>query len=346
MDRSYDFHGRATSRVVVGAGVEARLPQLLRQLEPDGIVVAFDPSVAELAERMQRATGARVSLPIEIEPAKQLTSVGALADQLQAAGTTRNTAMVAIGGGTVTDLCGFVASIYLRGIPFVACATTTLAMCDAALGGKNGVDHGGLKNRLGTIRQPHIIAADTDWLADLPDEHFREGLVEAIKKAAVLNATNFARFEQQATKLQSRDPEATQAAIEMAVEMKMAVVLADEHESDRRRALNFGHTIGHAIESLANGELRHGLAVAMGIVAECRAADVDSATTARIDRLLNAIGVATDVPRPLRRCDELWQLARQDKKALRGDTPMYVPDRLGTGRIVSLTPAMLERALQ
>jgi 3-dehydroquinate synthase len=133
--------------------------------------------------------------------------------------------------------------------------------------------------------------------------------------------------------------------VAMAVDMKMTVVVADEHEGDKRRALNAGHTIGHAIESLANGSLRHGHAVAMGMIAECRAAKVDTAITQRVTDLLHAIGVDTDTPAHLRNPAKLWEIARHDKKAIRGHVPMYVPMMLGAGTIVDLTEESLARAM-
>jgi len=329
MDLHFDLTQTQHVSVLVDAGIEAKLPTLVQSLAPDGVVVVYDTALEGLAERIGESLGANTILPVEAtETAKQLTVAGKLAEQLHAAKATRATVMVAVGGGTLTDLAGFVASIYLRGIPFVSCPTTTLAMCDAALGGKNGVDHCGLKNRLGTIRQPNAIVMDTDWLSTLPDEMFREGLVEVVKKAAVLDAGRFAELES------------------LAVDMKMKVVLEDEREGDRRRALNAGHTIGHAIEALAAGSIRHGHAVAMGMLAECRAANVDDAIIKRIATLLRAIGVQTTTPAHLADVTKLWDLAQQDKKAMRGHVPMYVPTALGKGTIVDLTPESLAYAMQ
>jgi 3-dehydroquinate synthase len=346
MDRTFRCRGESTSRIVAGAGVESRLPELIGELRPDGVVIVHDPALAALAERVATSIAANATVPIDPRPpAKSLDNAGRLADALLAAGATRGTVLVAIGGGTTTDLAGFVGSIYLRGLPFVSCPTTTLAMCDAALGGKNGVDHQGLKNRLGTIRQPELIVADTDWLRSLPDPMFREGLVEVVKKAAVLDAADFARLEQLAPALLDRDADATLAAVTMAIDMKMAIVLADEREQDRRRALNFGHTIGHALEALAQGHLPHGLAVAMGLIAECRAAAVADNVTDRILALLTAIGVTTRIPIELADEQRLWDVARHDKKAVRGTTPMFVPRRIGDGTTVELTREGLRRAL-
>lgn len=346
MDQTFSFSGAHSSRVLLGRGVSQRLPDVVAGLRPHGVVVVHDQGMARLAAEVAATLQATATVPISSDPeAKQLRAVGDLADQLHRSGATRATVIVAIGGGTVTDLVGFVASIYLRGVPFVACPTTTLAMCDAALGGKNGVDHSGLKNRLGTIRQPDAIVMDTDWLASLPDELFCEGLVEVVKKAAVLDASRFAKLEHLAPLLRARDADATERAIAAAVEMKMAVVLADEREGDRRRALNAGHTIGHAVESLAAGRLRHGTAVAMGLVAECRAARVDPAITARVEALLRALGAATEIPEDLRDARQLWERAKSDKKATRGDVPMCVPRALGAGEVVTLTLDSLAEAL-
>lgn len=346
MDRNFEFTHTQRTTVLVRPGAQASLPELLQSLRPDGVVVIHDAALDALAERIAKLAGAKAILAVATDDnPKSLSIVDQLAEQLHAAQATRATVMVAIGGGTLTDLAGFVASIYLRGMPLVSCPTTTLAMCDAALGGKNGVDHCGLKNRLGTIRQPNAIVMDTDWLQTLPDEMFREGLVEVIKKASVLDADRFAELEQLAPALLARNADATMRTVLMAVDMKMAVVLADEHEGDRRRVLNAGHTVGHAIESLAAGAVRHGHAVAMGLLWECRAANVDPEVTQRIANLLHAVGVGTDVPLALRDPAKLWQLAQQDKKAMRGHVPMYVPQSIGHGIVVNLDEVSLARAM-
>jgi len=347
MDSTFTFTQQQTTRVLVGSGIEDRLGRVVGDLRPADVVVVHDAALGERAARIAAATGAAASIPIDGgSDAKQLALVGELAEALHRAGATRQTAVVAVGGGAVTDTVGFAASIYLRGVPLVLCPTTTLAMCDAALGGKNGVDHCGLKNRLGTIRQPDAVVIDTDWLDSLPDEMFCEGLVEVVKKAAVLDARCFAELEQRASQLRGRDPAATTRAVEMAIDMKMRVVLDDEREAGLRRSLNAGHTIGHAVESLARGQLRHGHAVAMGLVAECRAADVAADVTERVAALLAQLGVATEIPPPLRDAEALWDLARHDKKAERGAVWMYVPRQPGEGELAELTPSKLAKALR
>ncbi|MFY9343944.1 MAG: 3-dehydroquinate synthase family protein [Planctomycetota bacterium] len=347
MDRRYELTRISTTRIVIGAGVEARLPALVGELDSDGVVVLHDAALPELAARIARALGtpARLSIPGG-EATKRLTTVGDLARSVRLAGASRSTALVAVGGGTICDLVGMLAAVLLRGVPFVACPTTTLAMCDAAIGGKNGVDHDGRKNELGTIRQPNLIAADVEWLARLPDELFREGLVEVVKKAAVLDAARFARLEQLAPALAARDAAALSEAIEMAVAMKMAIVQEDESDHGRRRSLNFGHTIGHAIESSAEGKLRHGTCVALGMLLECRAAGVAADVQSRLAAVLAKLGLPKAVPPALAHATSLWRMARTDKKVARGNVPMCVPRALGECVEVELTEDALAAALR
>lgn len=348
MDRRFDFARRDTTRVVIGLGAEVRLPDLLRELGARDVVVVHDESMAAGGARLAAALGGARCLPVPAgERVKDLRHVEEAARWLRTHGADRGTTLLAFGGGAVTDFAGFLASIWLRGIGFVACPTTTLAMCDAALGGKNGVDLAGRKNELGTIRQPDLVLGDIAWLQTLPDARFREGFVEVVKKAAVLDAERFARLEQLAPALHARDATAATEAIEMAVAMKMAVVLADEHEADRRRWLNFGHTVGHALESLAAGALRHGECVAIGMLAECRAAGaaVPAPVAGRLRALLERLGAPTTFPREFADAAELWQLARADKKAREGRVAMVVPRAIGCGEVVELTRPQLDRAL-
>ncbi|MBL9076372.1 MAG: 3-dehydroquinate synthase [Planctomycetes bacterium] len=347
MDLRFSFPATTTSRVRIGAGVEAELPAAVRALGADDVVVCCDPAVAAIGNRIGAALGARAVLPVAGgEDHKRLDVLGRLAGELLRCGASRGTALVAVGGGSISDLVGFLASVWMRGVPLVLCPTTTLALCDAALGGKNGVDHDGIKNLLGCTRQPDLVLGDTDWLETLPDAPFREGFVEVVKKAAVLDRARFAELERLAPYLFARRAPAVAEAIAMAVAMKMAVVLGDERERDRRRWLNAGHTIGHALESLAAGTLRHGQCVAMGLVAECRAAAdvVPAAVTQRIAALLQAIGVPSTVPAELRDPTALWARASKDKKVQQGRVPMVVPHAIGDGVVVELTPERLARA--
>lgn len=350
-DRTFAFARERSTRVVAGDGARACLPEHVSALEPDGVVLVHDRRVDGFAREVADSLGVRTRLPIEGgELCKQLVSVGRLSQALLDAGATRGTVLVGMGGGTVTDLVGLLGAVHLRGLRTVLCPTTTLGMCDAALGGKNGVDHGGLKNVIGTIRQPELVVADTDWLTTLDDLFYGEGLAEVVKMAAVLDADGFAWLERCADALAARDGAALATCVALACRLKMDVVVDDPDERDRRRWLNFGHTLGHALESVAGlgtGALRHGRAVALGMVAECRAArDVTPPeVTERLRVLLARLGLETTVPPALADAEQLWARARRDKKAAHGRLPHIVPDAIGRGVVRMLERSDLERAL-
>lgn len=337
--------GRSATAVCVGAGVRRTLGERVRALAPDGVFVVHDVRLDREAAELAQLVDARALLPVASgEVAKTLDEVARLSAALVAARASRRSVLVALGGGALTDLVGFLGAVHLRGLSVVLCPTTTLAACDAALGGKNGVDAGGFKNVLGTTRQPALVLCDTHWLATLPDELFREGLAEVVKKAAVLDERRFERLETLAPALVRRDGDALVETLALAAEMKLAVVREDPFEKDRRRWLNFGHTIGHALESSAGFTLRHGQAVAIGMLLECRAAG--SACTERIERLLAALRLSTVAPSGCADAAELWRLATADKKAAFGRVPMVVPRTLGRGEVVELTRESLAAALR
>lgn len=348
MDRRYDFVRRSTTRVVVAAGAAERLPALLGELGVRDVAVVHDESLAGPASALaHRLPGARLFAVPAGEACKTLAQLERAASWLRAHGASRRTAIIGFGGGSTTDLAGLLAAVYLRGVPFVACPTTTLALCDAALGGKNGVDLEGRKNELGVVRQPDLVLGDVDWLRTLPDALWREGFVETLKMAAVLDAAAFAQLEALLPRLAARDAEAAAEAIALSIRLKMDVVLADETEQDRRRWLNFGHTIGHALEAHAMGALRHGECIALGMLAECRAAApaVPEAVPARLQRALQQLGAHAHWPPAFADVDALWSLCRLDKKADAGAVPMIVPTALGAGAPVELTRERLARAL-
>ncbi|HEX6811793.1 MAG TPA: 3-dehydroquinate synthase family protein [Planctomycetota bacterium] len=346
MDRRYEFTRVSRSRIVIDEGVEAQLPRLVRELEPEGVVVLHDAQQPDLATRIARSLDAAARIPIPGgEASKRLAVVGDLARNVRLAGATRNTVLVAVGGGTITDLVGMLAAILLRGVPFVSCPTTLLAMCDASLGGKNGVDHCGLQNELGTVRHPDLIAADVEWLRTLPDELFREGLVETAKKAMVLEPERFARLEQLAPELGARRPKAVVEAIDMAVAMTMELVHCEGTATDRRRRLEFGQTVGQALESLAGGRMRRGTCVGFGMLVECRAGGVPDAVTARLATLLGAVGLPKTIPVAYANASSLWRLCRSDKKA-RGNVTMCVPRAPGDCVEVELTEEALTAAVR
>jgi 3-dehydroquinate synthase len=241
----------------------------------------------------------------------------ALTDQMLAREIGRDAVVVAIGGGVTTDLAGFVAAAYLRGVPWIAVPTSTLGMIDAAVGGKTGVDTPAGKNLVGAFHQPGAVFCDPDVLRTLPEANFRDGLVEAIKHAAALDAGYGAWLETHAAAVLARDAGTLATLVHRSVELKGDVVADDEREAGRRAVLNAGHTVGHAVEHASGYALRHGEAVGIGLMVETRVAEAlglcEGGTASRIEHLLAVFGIPATIP-PGLSPDLVLQAMRADKK--------------------------------
>ena len=261
-------------------------------------------------------------------------------DGMLAAGLGRDAAVIALGGGVVSDLAGFVAATYLRGIPSVLIPTTLLAMVDASIGGKTGVDSPHGKNLIGAFHHPSEVFMDTDYLATLPDRQIRSGLAEAIKAGVIRDAGLFEMIRSQMPRLLARDVHVMTEAIWRACSVKAEVVAADEKEGDLRKILNFGHTIGHALEMLSGYTLPHGEAISIGMVAEARMAVkaglLAPEAAAAIEATLEAAGLPARLPAATPRGwkgispEEILEAARADKKARQGRIAYALPSGLGT----------------
>jgi 3-dehydroquinate synthase len=273
------------------------------------------------------------------ETSKTLDQAARLYDALLRFGLDRGSVVVALGGGVVSDLAGFVAATYMRGVPWIAVSTTLLGQVDASVGGKTGVDHPECKNLIGAFHQPSAVLADVGMLATLPDEEFRTGLAEVVKHAMIRDADLFDLLERQADTILRCNPAVLERVVARNVRIKAQVVMADERESGLRRILNYGHTIGHALESLAleSGApaMTHGRAVALGMVAEARLAErrglVSREVVDRQARLLERFGL------PVRLAaapgfDRCITLMRHDKKAEGGRHRFVVPEAIGSVR--------------
>lgn len=257
-----------------------------------------------------------------------------LTDEMLAAGFGRDSVVVALGGGVVGDIAGFVAATYMRGIPVIQVPTSLLAMVDASVGGKTGVDTPAGKNLVGAFHQPAAVLIDPLVLQTLPSEHLRAGFAEVVKHGVVADAEYFASVQSFAEHWplggQQSLPDLT-VLIQRSVEIKAGIVARDERESGLRKILNFGHTIGHAIEAATGFETLHGEAVAIGLVAEARMAErigLASSGTARvIERACRAAGLPTSVPGIP--ADTLIGFTRTDKKARAGRVEYALPKRIG-----------------
>lgn len=258
-----------------------------------------------------------------------------LTDQLLASGAGRDTTVVALGGGVVGDLAGFVAATYMRGVPVVQLPTTLLAMVDASVGGKTAVDTPAGKNLVGAFHPPAAVVADADTLGTLPLRELRAGFAEIVKHGVVADASYFANVEALAPRLTAESGARDEAFVDIiarSVEIKAAIVAADERESGQRRILNFGHTLGHAIELVSGYRLLHGEAIAIGMTLEATLAErlgiAERGTAARIESALEAARLATTFPH---RFDprEVLEATRADKKARGGAVEYALPARIG-----------------
>ncbi|MFM2082270.1 MAG: hypothetical protein RL380_961 [Verrucomicrobiota bacterium] len=268
------------------------------------------------------------------ETAKSLTTVQHCYDLLAEHRLERKSFIIALGGGVVGDLAGFVAATYLRGIPFVQVPTTLLAQVDSSVGGKTGVNLKAGKNLVGAFHQPRLVLCDLDVLKTLPDREFRAGLAEVIKYGIIYDAPFFARLERDLPRLLKRQLATLAAVIARCCEIKADVVSQDETESGLRASLNFGHTIGHGLEAISNyGEYLHGEAIAIGQVAAARLSvretDLPERDGQRITQLFQRAGLPTSVKLTGAQRKQLFAAMKLDKKVSRGEITFVLARKLG-----------------
>jgi len=341
--------------VVIGAGLLSEAGERVRAAaQARRIALVSDSNVSEL---FGAKLGAKfISAGYEVFPltfeageaSKNWAVAGELLEALAESRLDRTDVVVALGGGVVGDLVGFVASAYLRGVRFVQIPTTLLAQVDSSVGGKTGVDLRAGKNLAGAFKQPSIVLADTDTLASLPDAEWRSGLAE-IAKSAVIDSEEFLSWtEENAARLLARDPVTIAEAVARCVTFKSRIVSSDEREEGVRECLNYGHTLGHAIENVAGyGVVPHGLAVAEGMRFAVRVAvEVAGATrefVRRQDALLDALGLTalTGSWAPF----DLLSAMQSDKKARAGDVRLVLADAPGSWRCERVGDSVLQEHL-
>ena len=285
------------------------------------------------------------------EPAKSLKTVQSCYDQLAVHRLERKSFIVALGGGVVGDLAGFLAATYLRGIAFVQVPTTLLAQVDSSVGGKVGVNLNAGKNLVGAFYQPRLVACDLDTLKTLPDREFRAGLAEVIKYGIIYDAKLFAQIEHDLPRLLKREPKMLASVVARCCEIKAEVVGKDETEDGPRAILNFGHTIGHAIEAVSGyGRFLHGEAIAIGQVVVAKISGsvlgLPERDLERIIRLFRRVGLPTTVRlRPGRR-PKLFAAMRLDKKVRGGEINFVLAKKIGRVEYGHKVPAVvIEQAL-
>lgn len=317
------FSVRPSSDLYIGAAA-ALLPSLL----PEGrVVVVSDASIDRLHPSLL-APYEKILIG-QGETIKTLRTVEQIHRRLLDAGADRRTFVLGIGGGIVTDVAGFAASTYMRGVPFGFVSTTLLGQVDASVGGKNGVNVGGYKNIAGTFTQPRFVICDPALLATLPDREFRAGLAEVVKSAVIGDAALFGLLEASSFEALRSDTALLERAIEAAIRVKAEIVGRDERETGERRLLNLGHTLAHAIEKCSS-KMSHGEAVAVGLrsvaAASVRQGLLAETDERRIAELLGRLGFTLTPPVPVSR---LLREVGKDKKSDGDSLHVVLPVAIG-----------------
>ena len=347
-DRSYPIH--------LGVRLLERAGELLRQAGLRGkVAVVTNPTVAQLyldsLDEALRQAGFEVA-PILVpdgEEHKNLKSLAAIYDRLIAERLERKACIVALGGGVIGDLAGFAAATYLRGVPYVQVPTTLLAQVDSSVGGKTAVNHDDGKNLIGAFYQPKLVLIDIAVLRSLPRRELIAGLAEVIKYGIIEDAALFSMLEHSIDKIIGLNQEMLTRIIAASCSIKARVVEADEREDDYRAVLNFGHTIGHALEA-ATGyrKFLHGEAVGVGMV-KAAALSVnqrfcDAASLKRVMALIQKAGLPVEIP-PEVAPQSLIQAMEIDKKVAGGKIKFIMCEGIGKTRFHWLAPDEILRGL-
>ena len=332
-DRSYDIE--------IGTGLDQAGARLQGLGFGQKMALVTNPAIKKLyGQRVLdslKAAGYLV-MTIEIpdgEQYKNLDWANAIYTALLINSFDRKSALVALGGGVIGDLTGFAAATFMRGVPFAQIPTTLLAMVDSSVGGKTGVNHPMGKNMIGAFYQPKKVLMDLGVLKTLPKEEFLSGLAEVIKYGVIFDAEFFDYLDKNRDKVLALDPEALTHIIKRSCEIKAEVVSKDEREGGLRAILNFGHTVGHAIETAENYTMRHGEAVAIGMVYASRLSHktglCDSSVPERVERLVKAYGLPINLAALSRKPSptELMDTMQVDKKAEGGKVKFVLPKTIG-----------------
>ena len=332
-ERSYD--------ILIGVKLE-ELGQRMAELRiGKKTAVVTNPTVNKLyGQRVLQSLAASnfTAMPVEIpdgEQYKTLDWANAVFTALLINTFDRRSPLVALGGGVIGDLTGFAAACYMRGVPFIQVPTTLLAMVDSSVGGKTGVNHPMGKNMIGAFYQPRLVLMDLDALKTLPREEFLSGMAEVIKYGVIWDHALFDYLEKNREKILSLEPASLAHIIHLSCRIKAEVVSKDEREGGLRAILNFGHTVGHAIETIEKYTRRHGEAVAIGMVYATRLALrmglCDAKLLERIEKLIKAYGLPTSLSALSRRpsVTELMDAIQVDKKVEDGKVRFILPKRIG-----------------
>lgn len=346
------LHGSGSSRIWLGSAALAdAATEVGNWISGRTVFVISSATIRGLHAKALEGLLASAARVVELEvpdgeTAKAMSSFERLLREMVAAGGKRDSRVITLGGGTVGDVGGFAAGCFLRGIEYGQVPTTLLAQVDSAIGGKTGINLPEAKNSVGLFHQPTWVVADPSFLSTLPLEELRQAIFEVVKVGVLADPALFERVETDLDDLLGGDSDALAQAVAEAVAVKVAVVAADEREGDRRRLLNLGHTLGHALETVVgHGTLRHGDAVGHGMLfavslAVSRGLTPDDAT--RIRSLLNRLQPA---PLPDLDSDAVLEVIRRDKKARESGVTWVLPLAIGRAELIEISEATVKDQL-
>lgn len=335
-NRSYPIH--------IASNLLCRLGELMVEMSlGKKVLLVTDSNVGPIYREKISAllgqAGFQVSLAVMPagEGSKTLAQAERLYDAAFHAGLDRSCPVVALGGGVIGDLAGFIAATYMRGVPFVQVPTTLLAQVDSSVGGKVAVNHPRGKNIIGAFYQPRLVLIDVDTLETLGQRDIKAGLAEVIKYGVIWDKDFFSWLEENMTKILALENSAIEQVIETCCRIKTEVVEQDETEQGRRAILNYGHTVGHAVELLAGyGVYLHGEAVSIGMVAEARLAQnlglICQEESSRISNLLTSVGLPVDLPPGLNQ-DQMIDSMYTDKKVTESKLTFALPEGIGRASV-------------
>jgi len=332
----YKFSGSSTDFYF-----DAGFAQLKKITDPKATVLITDENVFNA--HAKRFRGWRTIVLKAGEAYKVQATVDDIIRQLIEAEADRKTTLVGIGGGVITDITGYVASVYMRGIRFGFLPTSLLALVDASVGGKNGIDVGVYKNMVGVIRQPSFILHDMLFLKSLPQHEWENGFAEIIKHACIKDAAMFRELESHTLKTYQAKPRLAAALLQRNAQLKAKVVQQDEFEKSVRRLLNFGHTLGHALEN--EYKLMHGQAVAIGMTYACHISEqlTGFKQTAKVVKILEQYGLPTYMSFDKQRA---FDVLKMDKKRERKEMNYVLLEKVGKGIVQSIPLVRLEKIIQ
>lgn len=324
--------------IYTGPGLLAETGRLLKELGCNGkAVIITDPTVKDLyglnLRQSLTGTGFKTAL-LEVpegEEYKSLETAGRLYQELTDFGAERGTPVLALGGGVIGDVAGFVAATYMRGVPLVQLPTTLLAQVDSSIGGKVAVNHGRLKNRIGAFYQPRIVISDITTLETLPPAELTSGLGEVIKYAVIRDPDFFTYIEENLERVKNLDAAVFEQIVTVSAKIKAEVVEKDEKDTGLRNILNFGHTVGHAIETVTDFNVSHGQAVAIGMLAAaliaCEIGVFELSNVVRLRKLLRRAGLMTRMPKA--ELSSVLTAITRDKKVTGGKIKFILPRAIG-----------------